>query len=185
MIPSVITFTLAKRKKLSLPLLGFISLLIGVGGVYWAGSMRYGGGRFIILTIGVFSLLVAFFCVYSLIQLAKENDTAIYISDEGIYDVSTGNTYGTIVWTDIEDIRVMDDISELKNKYLVIKVSNPTEYIQRERNMSKRRSLELRFQYYGSPICISNRALNCTFEELRSAVMLKYEQHKKLPETNG
>lgn len=37
----------------------------------------------------------------------------------------------------------MDDISNLKRKYIVLKVRNPNEYIDREPTRSKKRSLEL------------------------------------------
>ena len=72
----------------------------------------------------------------------------------------------------------MDDISNVKRKYIVLKVRNPNEYIDREPTRSKKRSLELRLQYYGSPICISSRALDCTFEELKQAVFDRYDLYK-------
>ena len=62
-----------------------------------------------------------------------------------------------------------------RRKYIVLKVRNPNEYIDREPTRSKKRSLELRLQYYGSPICISSRALDCTFEELD--VYKRQQQH--------
>ena len=74
----------------------------------------------------------------------------------------------------------MDDLSNLKRKYIVLKVKNPNEYIDREPTRSKKRSLELKLQYYGSPICISDRALDCTFKELEKAVFEKYNHYKTL-----
>lgn len=179
MIPDIITFTLAKREKRGLALTALFSAIIGIGGIYLAGQLNFGGGRFLTLTVGVFALLITIFCIVGFFRLYKENGVGIYISKEGILDVSTGNTYGTILWDDVEDIRIMDDISDLKRKYIVIKVKNPTDYIQRERIQSKRRSLELKLQYYGSPLCFSNRALNCTFDQLKDAVFLKYDHYKK------
>ncbi len=178
MIPNVITFTLLKKARINLLIIGLISLFIGVGGIYLAGTLTFGGGRFLVLTLGVFALLVAAFCIMSIIHLNKEKGVGIHISDEGIYDISTGNTYGTILWEDVKDIRVMNELGNTKRKYIVVKVHNPIDYIQRERSQSKKRTLELKLQYYGSPICFSNRALNCTFDELKDAVMLKYEQYK-------
>jgi len=183
MIPNVITFTLARKEKIIFYLITLFSGIIGFAGVYVAGKLSFGGGRFILLTIGVFSLLVMIFCIFSFFRLRKENGVGMYISDEGIYDVSTGNTYGTIVWSDVEDIRIMDDISDLKHKYIVVRVQNPTTYIQRELSKTKQHSLELKLQYYGTPICFSNRTLNCTFEQLKDAVFLKYNQYKEQHKT--
>lgn len=179
MIPNVITFTLAKKEKTSLYLTTLISTVLGIGGVYLAGILKFGGGRFLVLTLGVFSILVAVFCITSIIYLSREKGVGMHISDEGIYDISTGNTYGTVLWKDVKNIRIMNDLGNLKRKYIVLKVNNPTDYIQRERSQSKKRTLELKLQYYGSPICFSNRTLNCTFDELKDAVFLKYEQYKK------
>lgn len=183
MIPNVITFTLAKKEKTGLVLTMIISALIGIGGIYLAGQLAFGGGRFLILALGVFALLITLFCIFALIQLYKENNVGLYISDEGIYDISTGNSYGTVLWSDVENIVILDDISDLKRKYIVVRVKNPTDYIQREMSRSKRRTLELKLQYYGSPICFSNRALNCTFDELKEAVFLKYNHYKNTTPT--
>ncbi|MDF9828766.1 STM3941 family protein [Parabacteroides sp. PF5-6] len=179
MVPNVITFTLARKEKIIFYLITFLSGVIGFGGVFLAGKLAFGGGRFIVLTVGVFSLIVMFFCLYSFFRLRKEEGVGIYISDEGIYDISTGNTYGTVVWSDVEEIRIMDDISDLKHQYIVVRVKNPTAYIQREQNKAKQHSLELKLQFYGTPICFSNRTLNCTFEQLKDAVFLKYNQYKE------
>ncbi len=179
MIPNVITFTIKKR-KIKLLLLGTIlSVLGGSLELYLFGMLKFGGGKFIMLCLAIVSCFYAIFCIGSLIQLRKENFTGIYISDEGINDISTGNNFGTVLWRDVEQIKVMSELGKPKSKYIVLRVHNPIEYIQRERSYSKKRSLELKLQYYGSPICFSNRALNCTFEELKDSVFLKYNHYKE------
>lgn len=175
---TVITFKLSKKKKRGLFLTTILSILIGIGFLVHSRILQFGEGRLLFILIGFFALLTTFFCFVSYYYLTKEKFTVIYISDEGINDTSTGNRIGTILWKDVESIKVMDDISNLKRKYIVLKVSNPNEYIEREPTRSKKRSLTLRLQYYGSPICISNRALECTFEELKQAVFEKHNQFK-------
>lgn len=176
--PSVITFKLSRHKKRGLFLTTILSAMVGIGSLHFARSLAYGEGRFVLMVIGIFALLTTFFCCIAYYHLTREHFNAIYISDEGINDISTGNRIGTILWKDIESIKIMDDISNLKRQYIVLKVKNPNEYIDREPTRSKKRSLELRLQYYGSPICISNRALDCTFEELKEAVYEKYNLYK-------
>lgn len=185
MIPNVITFTLAKKERIGLVITTIISAVLGVGGIYLAGLIKFGGGRFLIITLGVFSLFVMLFCIYGLIRLKMEEGVGMYISDAGILDISTGNTYGTINWEDVEAIQIMDDISNLKRKYIVVKVKNPFEYIQREKSMAKKRTLELKLQYYGSPICFSTRTLNCTFDALKDSVFFKYNQYKEKQAEKG
>ncbi|MDR0430919.1 MAG: hypothetical protein LBH58_10640 [Tannerellaceae bacterium] len=178
MIPNVIQFTL-KRRKTRLLFLGIIAAVaFGSLELYLFNLLKYGSGKFIMLLLAIVSFFYAIFAILSLLQLKKEHYTAMYISDEGINDISTGNDIGTVLWKDVENIKIMDELGNTKRKYIVLKVQNPDEYIQRERNRSKRRTLELKLQYYSSPICFSNRALNCTFDELKDAVYLKYNHYK-------
>jgi len=178
MIPNVIKFTLIRKKVRGLLLMAVLSALFGAGEIYVSQLLSFGSGRFILLTLGVVSIFITLFCLRSYFSLRKEKFTAMYISDEGINDISTGNLIGTILWKDVEKIKIMNDIGDPKRKYIILKVFNPNEYIHREQSRSKRRTLELKLQYYGSPICFSNRALNCTFDQLKDAVLVKYEQYK-------
>ncbi|MDH6533644.1 hypothetical protein D0T51_01430 [Parabacteroides sp. 52] len=179
MTPLVIKFTLIKKKVRSLLLIALISAICGIAELYISHLLTFGGGRFVLLILGIVSLSVTLFCIRGYYQLYKEKFTAMYISDEGIHDISTGNHIGTVLWKDVEKIKIMSDISNPKLKYIVLKVVNPNEYISREISRSKKRTLELKLQYYGSPICFSHRALNCTFDQLKEAVLLKYDQYKK------
>lgn len=176
--PSVTTFKLSRKKQRGLFLTTLFSALIGIGSLTLSHELKLGEGHFLLLLVGFFSLSTTVFCCISYYYLTREKFTAIYISEEGVNDISTGNRFGTILWKEVENIKVMDDISNLKRKYIVLKVKNPNEYIDREPARSKKRSMELRLQYYGSPICISNRALDCTFEELKQAVFERYNLYK-------
>lgn len=178
MIPNVIKFTLIRKKAKGLLFIAILSALCGAAEIYFSHQLTFGNGRFILLTLGVISVLITIFCIRSYYQLYKENFTGMYISDEGIYDISTGTDIGTVLWKDVENIRVMNELGSADKKYIVVKVHNPNEYINRELNRSKRRSLDLKQQYYGSPICFSDRALNCTFEQLKEAVFIKYEHYQ-------
>lgn len=175
---SVIKFKLGRNKKRGLFITTILSTLFGIGALVFSHSLKYGNGRFVFILAGCFLLLITFFCLISYYHLAKDKFTAIYISDEGVYDISTGNRIGTVLWKDVENIKILDDMSNLQRKYIVLKVKNPNEYIDREPTRSKKRSLELKHQYYGSPICISDRALDCTFDELELAVSEKHTTYK-------
>lgn len=179
MIPNVITFTI-KKKKIRLLLLGaFLSLIFGGLELYLFHLLKFGSGKLIMLCLAVVSCFYIIICIRGLIQFRKEHYVGIYISSEGVNDISTGNNIGTILWKDVKEIKIMSELGAPQRKYVVLKVHNPTEYIQREISLSKRRTLELKLQYYGSPICFSNRALNCTFDQLKDAVFLKYNQYKE------
>ncbi len=187
MYPNLIKFTLIRRKIWGLLGVAILTTLIAIAMFHFSFSSRLGGGRFLLLLLGSINILVACFTYYGYFRLWQERFTAMYISDEGINDVSTGNHIGTVLWKDVEEIKIMKELGSgdgpKSRKYIVLKVSNPNEYILREPNRAKQRTLELKLQYYGSPICFSNRALNCTFDELVTAVTLKYNQYKELHTT--
>ncbi len=185
MIPNVIKFTLTRKKTKRLLLGTFLSALFGFIELYLFNILKFGGGKMIMLCLCIVSFGFTLFCLGSFIHLRKERFTAMYISDEGINDISTGNNIGTVLWKDVEQVKIMSEIGNPKGKYVVLKVVNPNEYIRQEPSLSKRRSLELKLQYYGSPICFSNRALNCTFDELKDAVYLKYNQYKETHRTES
>lgn len=174
-----VTFKINKKKKRNLYIAALVCSIAGPLLLLHSHFLSFGGGRGFILLIGAMVTAVAVFSILGIRFLAKEKDAVLYLSDDGIMDISTGNSIGTILWEDIEEIKVMDDISNLKQKYLVLKLRNPKDYIDREKNGHKRRSMELRLQYYGSPICISTRALNCEFNELKAAVVKKYVAYKQ------
>lgn len=188
MYPTLIRFTLIRRKIWGLLILAVLSSLIGCSALYFCSLLKFSGGHFLLLILGCVGLLVAFFTLFAYIRLWKERFTAMYISDEGINDISTGNRIGTVLWKDVEGLKVMKELGSgsgpKSRKYIVLKVSNPNEYILREPNRAKQRTLELKLQYYGSPICFSNRALNCTFDELLAAVTMKYTQYRESHSVN-
>jgi len=118
-----------------------------------------------------FLFLCAFvFFVIGAIHMYRENYIGFFISSDGFNDISTGHNYGVVFWRDVKGIQVMDDVQNMKYKYIIVQVKNPQMYIDRESLQHKKRSLMLKLHYYGSPICFSNRGLNCNFDELLEAI---------------
>ncbi len=179
--PNIISYKLKKEKRSGLIITFLVSGIASIGVFYMAGTLRYGGGRFLSLVVGTFLLLVALICMLGYYHFHKENFTAFYVSPEGLYDMSTGHRIGLVKWSDVEEVKVMDDLSSrnLTRKYIVLKLRNPEEYIAREPGHAKRRSLVIKNRFYGSPICFSNRALECTFDELKNSVFTMYDLYKK------
>lgn len=177
-VSQIITFQLSNKKRTGLYLTLFLSLIVGIALLVLGHILTYGTGRFAVGMLGLVSLYVSGFCIYCVYQLIKIDFTGIVISNEGITDLSTGYRIGVILWKDIKQIKIMKDMSDLKRNYLVLIVENPNDYISREPTRVKKRSLTLKLHYYGSPICISNRALECSFDTLKTVVLDKYEQYK-------
>lgn len=181
---TVVTFQLSNKKKTGLYVTLFLSLFAGIGLMLLSKNLTFGTGRLAVGLAGLISLCICTFCIYCIYQLIKIGFKGIIISDQGISDLSTGYQIGTVLWQDIEKVKIMKDLSDLKYEYMVLIVKNPNEYINREPTRFKKRSLTLKLHYYGSPVCISNRALECSFETLKTVIMAKYEKLNKLESIN-
>lgn len=172
--PPIKTYMLRSRKRYG-PILGaiisflssffFFQLGVGLDGV---------AGKFFSFIMLFFSFIIFIFCVLGFIYLKREKFIGFFISSEGFNDISTGHQYGIVQWKDVIKIRIVDDIDHPGRKYICLKLKNPSEYISRESRQHKRRSLEIKYHYYGSPICFSNRGLDCTFEELECTIRTYY-----------
>lgn len=121
--------------------------------------------------IGIFLLCFSLWAIYC---LRKSDYIGMIVSDEGVTDLSTGYRIGTVLWTDVTKIKIMDDLENLHYKYLVLVVKNPNQYIMQEPTEIKKRSLMLKLHQYGSPVCFSVRALDCPFDELCSIIISRY-----------
>lgn len=176
------TFKLRPNKKIGIILGAFISLLLAFFFFQLGIGLEKVAGRFLCLILFLFMLAATAFWIAGYIYLRKENFIGFFISSEGFNDISTGHRYGIVEWKDVVKIRILDDLDHPKKKYICLKIKNPQEYIAREPLQPKKRSLELKYHYYGSPICFSNRGLDCSFQELEDTIRQyfnNYQERKK------
>lgn len=164
------TYKLRRRKTVGLVLFILGQLLTTAVFLRLGYLLMKSPGRIICAIIILISFIMAVLGIIGLVRLIQEKYMAFFISSDGLNDVSTGHNYGVIMWRDVTKIRIMNDVENPKHKYIVLKVKNPQEYIDRETLDAKKRSMMLKLHYYGSPICFSNRGINCTFEELERTV---------------
>lgn len=132
-------------------------------------------GRRLALLFALMGILLFFFSLWAIYSLRKDGYVGMIISDEGITDLSTGYRIDTVLWNDVTKIKVMDDLENLNYKYVVLVVKNPNQYIMQEPTAIKKRSLMLKLHQYGSPICFSIRALDCSFKELYVVITSRYQ----------
>ena len=132
-------------------------------------------GRRLALLFALMGILLFFFSLWAIYSLRKDGYVGMIISDEEITDLSTGYRIDTVLWNDVTKIKVMDDLENLNYKYVVLVVKNPNQYIMQEPTAIKKRSLMLKLHQYGSPICFSIRALDCSFKELYVVITSRYQ----------
>lgn len=176
---SEVKFKISKITKLKL-LLGLTSSFVfGLISILWAMNLEFGKGKMSIILVGAVSSGLFVFTVYSWCKLHKSKYIGVRLTNEGIEDLATGSQVGIIRWDDVTTIKAMSDISNLKQKYVVLVLRNPEEYIQREKTNSKKRTLKLKNDFYGSPICISTRLLDESFDILYDSICKYYSAYKR------
>jgi len=98
----------------------------------------------------------------------------IIIDKNGIIDYSSGISSGLIKWEDITHIYLMEVKSQ---KLIMLNVSNPDVYVQRQTNALKRKATALNYKIYGTPISISSNGLKCNTKKLHSLLKSNWEYY--------
>ena len=133
------------------------------------------GSKFAIELIGTLSIL--FFGAAILFYLNKLRDSkpGLIISHEGLIDNSSAVAAGLIPW---QDIRQIKEVAVFQEKFLMILVTNPNDYIEKQTNRIKRKAMEINYQMYGSPIGLSANGLQIRFPELKELLEKNFTLYK-------
>ena len=125
--------------------------------------------------IGYASILFFGLCAYFFIRKLPDNKPGLVIDDTGIFDNSGGLSAGNILWTDMEEISV---IQIQKQKMIMIYLKNPQEYIDRQTSFLKKKGMQLNYKSYGTPISITSTGLKTSFDELYEIITNKFMENK-------
>jgi hypothetical protein len=120
--------------------------------------------------IAIAGILFFGLSVFILFKKLIAKNAALIISDKGIIDNASAATVGLIPWNDIVEIATT---KVMKQEFLTLKVRNPEEYIARQRNVLLRKTMQLNFKNYGSPIQISANNLKSSIAEIRNIITMK------------
>src|SRR5688500_9841106 len=133
---------------------------------YWGNPAR-------LAILGYASIL--FFGIVAVVLIRKLPDTkpGLIINDSGLHDNSGGLSAGHISWTDIEDISVLEI---QRQRLIMIHVKNPEHYIERQKNLFKRKGMQMNHRMYGTPISISAGGLRTSFDELMRLLHTRLQQ---------
>lgn len=128
-----------------------------------------------IFIIGIVSIL--FFGLVAIMIFCKFSDkkAGLIINRQGIIDNSSGVSAGLIPWTDIQEITI---VQVMHQKFLMVIVKNPQEYLYRVASPVKRSAMKMNYKSYGSPISISANALQTDFDKLHKLMNEKMNEYK-------
>lgn len=166
------------KKKLYLMLVGSV-IFVAIGILLISNPPKiknpiFGNPTFII----VFSVIdILFFGLILILILKKipENKPGFIINCEGIIDNSSGISSGLLLWKDIEEISTLNVVNQ---RFLMFRIKNPEEYINRQKGIIKKKGMEINYRSYGSPICISSNTLKINFDEFSVLVNQKFKKYR-------
>ncbi|MGI4751619.1 MAG: STM3941 family protein, partial [Janthinobacterium lividum] len=129
----------------------------------------------LILVSGIASILFFGFCGFILLKKLQDNNVGLIIDKTGITDNASGISAGHIPWSDINEIKTSQVMNQ---KFLMILVSNPDTYINRQTSTIKRKAAEMNYKSYGLPISISANTLKCNFNHLKNTLQDQLDKNR-------
>jgi hypothetical protein len=154
------------KKKLILLLMGsFGFVAIGLWLVIQAPTIDhpFWGNPTVILATGVASILFFGLCAVYIARKLTDNRPGLVLDGLGLTDNSSGVSAGQILWRDIEAISV---IKFQRQKFILLQVKNPQDYIDKQTSGFKRKMMQMNFNLYGTPLSITANALQIKFDAL-------------------
>lgn len=132
--------------------------------------------RIFAFIVGLISIIFFGFILIVGLQNLFENKSGLTINEDGVIDDFSGYSIGLISWNDILEIKTIKVSSQ---KFLILIVKNPQDYINKQTNKIKRKFLEINYKKYDSPITFSANSLLTSFNEMEKIIMDKYLTLKK------
>ncbi|MDH4472782.1 MAG: STM3941 family protein [Fluviicola sp.] len=166
------------KTKMTLTLLGSLAF-VGIGIWFLIKPPKISnpilGNPTLIIAVGLASILFFGFVAVSIFRKLSSKNVGLIISRQGVTDNSSGVSAGLIPWTDIQEINVSQVMSQ---KFLLLIVRNPQEYLDNVRNPIKRTAMKANYKMYGSPISISAKVLDTDFDRLHQLMVEKLKEYK-------
>lgn len=121
----------------------------------------------IVKAIGAAAVIFFGYAGFILIRQLSNTNNGLILSKEGITDHSGAVNAGLIAWKDITSVK---QIELSKTPFLILKVKNPEEYIERQESKFQKKLLKMNMNTYGSPICISASNLSISISDLQKKI---------------
>lgn len=166
------------KQKMLMTLLGSIAF-VGLGIWFLINPPKISNPIFVnptlIFIVGLTSVLFFGLAAVTIFRKFSDKKPGLIISRHGITDNSSVVSAGLIPWTDIQEIKISQVMSQ---KFLMFIVSNPQDYLDKVTNPLKRIAMKMNYKTYGSPISISSNALRTNFNELQNLLVEKMNEYK-------
>lgn len=161
------------KRKLTLMLFGALIFVV-LGILFTTNPEKYTSSIMksttIVFISGLVSVLFFGICFFFILRKIGDKSPGLVISDEGIFDNSSGVSGGEIKWEEIKDISVTRISGQ---KLIMLQLRNPQNYINKQTSSFKRKMMTINYRRYGTPVSISSNGLKISFAELLSTLKEK------------
>jgi len=181
--PSSIEIPLSKSKLARLIGAALVFVVLGILFILRPQTFTnsFSGNSIVIVeAVGIAALVFFGICLLFMIKRYGDKRPALIINESGITDHSSAIPAGFIPWSHIQDIV---EIEIYKNRLLLIKVKDPSLYINRHTGFLKRKAVEVNYKTYGTPVCIGSQAIQYNFDDLKALLHKKLAEFQRPPVT--
>lgn len=133
------------------------------------------GNEIVIFVFGLAAILFFGLVAVTIFRKLLDKKPGLIINSQGIIDNSSGISAGLIPWTDIQQIKTVQVMSQ---RFLMFTVKNPQDYLDKASTTLKRNAMKVNYKTYGAPISISSNALKINFDELHKMLLEKMSENK-------
>lgn len=174
---SQIHIKLKKRKFYKFGIMSVVMLLLSFLFLFFPKAFTSNIITSTYLVSGIGIIGIAFFGIAALYNWRKilNSKLGIYISDEGIMDLTSVFRIGWIEWKDIVGFTPMK-IS--KTEVICIETSDPGKYLERLKSSVVRKASEQNLKMYGTPFFINTSSLSMRSEELEKVLNEELKKRK-------
>jgi hypothetical protein len=162
------------KTKLTLMLLGSL-MFVGLGTWFVIGPPKVNvsilNNPTLIFSVGLLSILFFGFVVFFIFKKLFENSPGLIITDDGVYDNASSVCAGFVPWTDIVEIK---EVKVFNQSFVNLVVKNPQDYIDRQKNIFKKKSVQINYNTYGTVIGISANGLKIKHKELKALLAERF-----------
>jgi uncharacterized integral membrane protein len=128
-----------------------------------------------VLIVGILGVTFFGICLLFYAKKMFDKTPGLIVNDKGIYDNASGISAGFIPWIDIVEIK---ETVVVNQSFVNIIVKNPDKYIERQKNIFKRKLVQINYKSFGTVIAIPSVAINSEFNELKRILQQEFEKHK-------
>lgn len=165
------------KKKMIFGLCGsLVFVAIGIWFIAWPDSLKGSLIRnpTVLFIVGLACIIFFGICAFFYAKMLSDVKPGLIIDAEGITDHSSGVAAGRIPWEDIGQIKTAKVFGQ---SFVMLIAKDPLKYIDREKSLIKKKTMQMNYKSYGSPLAISANSLKIGFDELHKIIQEKYSQH--------